>query len=415
DAVGAMHARYNDGQGAFGPLVDLALNLPPGATSVAGLDLDQDGYSELLVGIQTGESRARLDVHWNTAGSLGAAVGIDIGWVYPHGPAGPPSTIARGDFNGDGISDVMVVLERYNDIESSFAVISGRGNRTFAPSVDYPYLLDPREGVVHDFDRDGLDDIAIVCDYDVENGLVYLYKGMPGGELQRLPVMGMEHYPSSIALGDWNADGLADLVITHEFSETITFLRNLSTTQNPTAIAISLVAASASTDEVRLEWYSTAAHDFTLERSSVPGEWQAVGSFRPDGTGRVEATDRDIALSQRWGYRLTWLEAGLRKASPEVWVQIPDSVPLTLALTAAGPNPTRGALLFSIRLPSAEAATLELFDLGGRRVSSTRIALTGPGQYTRAVQPERPLAPGLYLARVHQGGSSASARIVIVP
>ncbi|MEO7866883.1 MAG: VCBS repeat-containing protein, partial [Candidatus Eisenbacteria bacterium] len=140
DAVGAMHARYNDGHAAFGPLVDLALNLPLEATSVAGLDLDQDGYSELLIGVYTygRGQRARVDVHWNTAGSLGATVGIDIGWVYPYDSNGSPSTIARGDFNGDGISDVMVVLETVGATASGFAVILGRGDRTFAPSVDYP-------------------------------------------------------------------------------------------------------------------------------------------------------------------------------------------------------------------------------------------------------------------------------------
>ncbi len=73
----------------------------------------------------------------------------------------------------------------------------------------------------------------------------------------------------------------------------------------------------------------------------------------------------------------------------------------------------RGAtVLFS--LPDAQPATLELFDVSGRRVWSRDVGGFGAGEHTVRIGDEARLPVGVYLARLRQGARAASARVVVI-
>jgi hypothetical protein len=85
---------------------------------------------------------------------------------------------------------------------------------------------------------------------------------------------------------------------------------------------------------------------------------------------------------------------------------------------AATPNPAAGAMAFALDLPVAGEAMVEVFDLSGRRVTVAQHGRLGAGRHTLGwdgrADDGRPVAPGVYLARVRAGGLSAATRFVRV-
>jgi hypothetical protein len=77
------------------------------------------------------------------------------------------------------------------------------------------------------------------------------------------------------------------------------------------------------------------------------------------------------------------------------------------------PNPARGAMAAAFSLPAAGDATLELFDIAGRRLSRRELML-GAGDHVMAVAPGRRLAPGVYVVQLSCGGRTLRARAAVV-
>jgi hypothetical protein len=74
---------------------------------------------------------------------------------FPVGTA--PLWIARGDFNGDGISDLAVVNESSNTV----SVLLGNPDGTFASQVSYDTGVGPLSIVTGDFNGDGNLDLVV--------------------------------------------------------------------------------------------------------------------------------------------------------------------------------------------------------------------------------------------------------------
>ena len=91
--------------------------------------------------------------------------------------------------------------------------------------------------------------------------------------------------------------------------------------------------------------------------------------------------------------------------------------PLTLALSAAFPNPARGAVAFELELPTTAAVSLAIFDVQGRRVFASEIEERAAGRSTLrwsgTTSAGGPAEPGLYFARATIGGAVLSRRVVI--
>jgi len=68
--------------------------------------------------------------------------------------------VALGDLNGDGKLDI-VVANTGSDNDGSVSVLLGRGDGTFADSVDYPVGGFPNAVVVGDLNADGKLDVII--------------------------------------------------------------------------------------------------------------------------------------------------------------------------------------------------------------------------------------------------------------
>ena len=136
-----------------------------------------------------------------------------------------PSSLTVADFDQDGCLDVAVA----NPALLTVSVLFGNCNGSFSKvaSVSSPLFERPFFITTGYFNGDLLPDVA-VTDYD---GQVYVMTGTGKGNASsgapfNLPSMGyvVGEVPTSIAVGDVNADGLMDLVVTNSYSADISVL-----------------------------------------------------------------------------------------------------------------------------------------------------------------------------------------------
>jgi hypothetical protein len=85
-----------------------------------------------------------------------------------------------------------------------------------------------------------------------------------------------------------------------------------------------------------------------------------------------------------------------------------------LMMDAPSPNPSRGAFTVALALPRRAPATLELFDIAGRRVQARALGALGPGAHRVAFAQDARLAPGVYVIRLSQEGRNVTRRALVV-
>ena len=99
----------------------------------------------------------------------------------------------------------------------------------------------------------------------------------------------------------------------------------------------------------------------------------------------------------------------------EAPVGVPNETGLGLALEPPSPNPNRsGAMLVRFTLPTDAAASLELFDVTGRRVVSREVGSLGAGPHAIDLTADRRPGAGIYFVRLRQGHGARVQRIVLL-
>jgi hypothetical protein len=94
---------------------------------------------------------------------------------------------------------------------------------------------------------------------------------------------------------------------------------------------------------------------------------------------------------------------------------VADGPALSLALKGVTPNPAREDFTVMFALPSAEAASLELFDVSGRSVTQRAVGGLGKGVHRVTLGQGQNLRPGIYMVRLTQAGRSQTTRVAVVP
>ncbi len=202
-----------DGAGGFTAAPGSPFAVGAWPVSVAVGDFNGDGKRDLAIANHNDNTVTVL--LGNGAGGFTPAPGspITVGsW---------PSSVAVGDFNGDGRADLAVA----NEYDGTVTMLLGNGTGGFAAAPGSPLKVgsQPRSLAVGDFNGDGKTDL-VIANYGTSNVTVLLGNGAGGFAAAPGSPFSVGWNPQSVAVADFNGDGKPDLAIANSGSGTVSVL-----------------------------------------------------------------------------------------------------------------------------------------------------------------------------------------------
>lgn len=256
------------------------------------------GTGTLAAPVDTGTGDAPRDIKTadlNADGkpdfvTVGAANGVSVvmnlgggSFAAPvHYPSGiqQPSSLATGDFNGDGKVDVAIANGAIPISNPSLAIMLGNGTNGFGPPQTMDLGLDLEGLVARDFTGDGILDLAVMnfthpSVIGVPDNVVLL-SGNGAGLFNLTGAIGIGRAATSLATGDFNNDTRGDLAVAHLLRGMGAKSKLLQLTGNCNPRAI---------------------------KSDYDGDGRAdVAVWRPsDGTWRIRQSSDQVLNVQQWG------------------------------------------------------------------------------------------------------------------
>lgn len=233
-----------------------------GPRSIAIGDLDGNGMPDLAV---TNLWDHTVSVFGNTSmsGTISFAAKLD----YTTGPSA--ESVVIGDLDGDGKSDLATA--KAGNTVSVFRNTSISGAISFTPYVDYLAGTDHRSIAIGDLDGDGKPDLAAA---NSSSNLLVLKNTSVSGTVSFFADAGYSTGtdPRSVAIGDLDGDGKADLAVANFNSNTVSVFRN----------QLSAIAAMTSSNTATICSGSTVNIPLT---SDVPATYSWLATDNLNTTG----------------------------------------------------------------------------------------------------------------------------------
>jgi hypothetical protein len=258
------------------------------------------GPVDITLADLTGTGRLDIAVNSPLAGEIGILRNLGGGAFAPfqryRGGPGPSDTerlsgalqirskeatagLAVGDFNGDGIPDLVTADTGSN----SLALLSGTGRGGFVGPQFFPLAGRATIVCVGDFQRQGRADLAVL-DQDSATISIFVPDGQGGLTLKTTVAAG--NAPTGLSVADVNGDGNLDLLVGNKFGDVLVLLGNGDGTFRPfqqvdRTGTIALAVADLNGDGIPDVVYSNKGLDRVDVQYSTPG--QSFTQGRGDG------------------------------------------------------------------------------------------------------------------------------------
>jgi hypothetical protein len=201
------------------------------ASAIAVGDFNGDGKLDLVVvgGGTTSSNVTILSGNGDGTFTVGATASAGAN----------PTSVAVGDFNGDGKLDLAIG----NQGGDSVSILLGNGDGTFAAGSTIAIAAGPNALAIADFNGDGKLDLVVVDNvteqFDAYGTVTILLGNGDGTFTAAGPAGG--YSGNTVAVGDFNADGIADLAVSGDHDSvllgegdgTFTAVGNGPTTDTP--------------------------------------------------------------------------------------------------------------------------------------------------------------------------------------
>ena len=193
------------GDGTFSASSQGPISVGKSPSFIAVGDFNDDGNLDLGVANNSDGTMTVLLGSGNGSFSVATGSPVTVG--------SDPTSIALGDFNGDGKLDLAVA----NELNNTVTILLSNGDGTFTPANGSPVTAGnyPTTIAVADFDGDGNLDLAIADD---NASSVTIMMGNGDGTFKPPATINAPIVPYAVAVGDFNGDGIPDLAISSHSS-----------------------------------------------------------------------------------------------------------------------------------------------------------------------------------------------------
>lgn len=201
--AGCVTILFGNGDGTFRTGPSYAIGGGSGPTAITTGDFNQDGITDLLLNNFAdfaGETPQLRLLLGNPDGTFQAPL------VITYSANTHPTAVVAADLNGDGKLDVVAAnLDLGGNGDASFTVLLGNGDGTFGPPMETFSPAFPDNVAVGDLNQDGKPDLIVAANTETD-----IYLGNGDGTFQ-LSASYPGHEVFSVAVGDFNGDAKPDV------------------------------------------------------------------------------------------------------------------------------------------------------------------------------------------------------------
>ncbi len=201
------------GDGTFTEATGSPITVGQSPVAIASGDFNADGHPDLAVVNQTAGT---VSIFLNKGDGSGT---FNTGQVLTAGSG--PIAVTAADFNADGHPDLAVVNQTAGTV--SIFLNKGDGSGAFGPKTDFATGASPVSVATGDFNVDGRTDLVIANQTD---NTVSVLLGNGNGQFSPRFDLAIGRSPSAVVAGDFNGDGRTDLATANQADNTVSVILN---------------------------------------------------------------------------------------------------------------------------------------------------------------------------------------------
>ena len=346
-------------------------------------DFNGDGKPDLVV---VNRNATSASVFLNTTTPGASTPTFTAKTDFTTGAGTVPTSVSIGDFNGDGKPDFATANSTNVSVYLNTST-PGALTPTFSARTDFTSGNSPASIIISDFNGDGKPDMATAN--VIGTASVLLNTTTPGASTPTFSAntdFTTGAGAQSVSFGDFNGDGLKDLVTANKNVNNISVL--LSTVVLPLPVELASFTSSVNSNNVTLNWSTVQEQNnkgFEIERNSFGSGWKKIGYT--DGHGTTNSTQnylfKDNSLKTgTYSYRLKQIDYNGNFEYFGLSNEVVIGVPSKYSLAQNYPNPFNPETKINYSLPTSGNVSIKIFDIAGKEIRQLVNQKQEAGYYT---------------------------------